>query len=294
MDITELLKQPTVLFDGATGTEYQKRGLQVGHAPESWNLEQPDTVKAVHLDYIKAGSRVIETNTFGGNRLRLDAHGLGHNVREINIAGAKAALAAAGNRAVVAGSVGPLGALLEPYGELSVTKAEEIFEEQISALIAGGINFILIETMISSEEALVALRAAKKAGAKFIGVTMTFDPTEGGPRTSFGESPEAVAKALTEGGAHLIGSNCGKGFDVMRSVAQEMKRVARVPILLQPNAGMPEYETGKIVYRETPEEFASFVLEMAGLGIACVGGCCGTSPNHLKAAAEKLRMVKPQ
>ena len=281
-------KRKPVLFDGANGTEYQHRGLAAGSAPESWNLANAPLVKKIHQEYCSAGSQIIETNTFGANRKRLQASRLENNIKEINWTGVGLALSAANGNALVAGSVGPLGALIEPYGDTSKEEAGEIFREQVQLLLEAGVHWIAIETMISLEEAVLALEAAKEAGAKTISVTMTFEPTPEGPRTPFGESPAQIAQKLTSSGATIVGSNCGLGFDVMRSVAKELKGLTTIPVLVQPNAGIPTYSHDTLIYPEGLEQYAEFVRDMVSLGIEFVGGCCGTTPQHI---AEAHRII---
>jgi len=288
MTIHDLLKKTPVLFDGGTGTEFQKRGLKIGDAPESLTLTHKDIVRQVHRDYLDAGSQVIETNTFGGNRKRLESAGLANRIVEVNSIAVEIALQEAGGKAVVAGSIGPLGVLLEPYGDVSQTEAMEMFGEQASILLRSGIGFILIETMISLEEATLALRSVKEAGAVSIGVTLTFEMSGDEPRTTFGETARLCAEVLANEGASLVGSNCGNGFEVMRSVSNSMKESSKVPLLIQPNAGIPAYSEGRPVYTEGPTEFASFVREMRSAGVDCLGGCCGTTPDHIRSAARVL------
>ncbi|MBI4428577.1 MAG: homocysteine S-methyltransferase family protein [Ignavibacteriales bacterium] len=292
MNVAELLKEKTaILFDGANGTEYQRRGLETGLSPESWNLSNAPMVEKIHLEYISAGSMIVETNTFGANRKRLEASGLENKLKEINSTAADLALSAANGNALVAGSVGPLGALIEPYGDISKDEARRIFQEQIRLLLDAGVHLIAIETMMSLEEALLALEAGRYEGAKTIAVTMTFEPTPEGPRTPFGESPSQVVQTLERMGATIVGSNCGRGFDVMRAVAKEMKSAAKVPVLVQPNAGIPTFKEKTIFYPENPEQYAEFVKDMLSLGVELIGGCCGTTAEHIAAAKKVVQRV---
>lgn len=269
-----------IFFDGANGTEYQRRGLPVGSPPESLVLSDPALVKQVHREYLLAGSSVIETNTFGANRKRLTASGLDSKIVEINQRAVSLARDAGGE--VVAGSMGPLGVLIEPYGEVSRDEAQKVFREQAELLLRAGVDLLVIETMMSLDEALVALHAAREAGAATIGVTMTFEMSPDGPRTPFGETPHAVAKTLLEAGAAFVGSNCGKGFEVMRAVANDMIQGADPGrILLQPNAGIPMLVSGQLLYPGTPEQYCDFVRDMLRRGIRLFGGCCGTTAEHI-------------
>lgn len=284
-----LLEQTPVLFDGATGTEYQKRGLPIGAAPELWVIEHPEIVLDVHRSYIAAGAQVIETCTFGATQKRMEASGLEYAVSEINKQAVLLAREAAGETIFVAGSVGPFGGILEPYGDVSIEEAEKLFAEQISALNESGADLILIETMISLSEAVTAARVAKSLGAKIIGVTMTFEMTGAEPRTSFGESIDEVARTLANEGVTFLGANCGAGFDLMRRVAGDFRAATSLPLLIQSNAGIPSVQNGKIVYPETPESFGRFVQEIKNFGIEMIGGCCGTTPEHLAEAKAALK-----
>jgi 5-methyltetrahydrofolate--homocysteine methyltransferase len=292
MNIKVLTDHSPLLFDGAMGTEIQKSGLQQGESPEIINLRNPEAVKNIHMNYISAGAGVIATNTFGANRLRLE-HELKKNVREVNFAAAKIALSAAGNTIFTAGSVGPTGSVLEPFGDLDISEAEDIFSEQITALLDGGIKIILIETMMSLDEALVALKAAKKSGAPVTGVTMTYNITGNDINTSFGESLEYCCKTLIDNGSDFIGSNCGNGFDNMLKIGKKIRDISTVPVLLQPNAGLPVIENNKMIYKGLPEEYATFVKESLNSGIEFFGGCCGTTYSHIKAASEIIKEYIP-
>lgn len=288
MDFASLLRNAPVLFDGATGTEYQRRGLPVGAAPEQWVMERPDDVTAVHRAYIDAGARIIETCTFGATRRRLDASGLSYGVEEVTARAVALARQAADGRALVAGSVGPFGAVMEPYGDVPAADVEALFSEQAAALVAAGADIVLIETMISLDEAVTALRAAKRAGAAVAGVTMTFELIGGVPRTSFGETVREAAERLAQEGASFVGANCGAGFELMRMVASEFRIHASVPVLIQTNAGIPIIENGAIRYPENAESFGAFASELAALGVPMIGGCCGTSPEHIAEARRRL------
>lgn len=288
MNFEQLLKNKPILFDGATGTEYQRHGLPVGAAPEMWVMEKPEMVKQIHQSYIRAGSQVIETCTFGATRRRLEASEVKYSVADVNRRAVALAKEAADGKAFVAGSVGPFGGILEPYGDVSPNEVEELFAEQISALVESDVDIVLIETMISLSEAVLALQTAKKAGAKIIGVTMTFELINGEPRTSFGESVQDVAATLTSEGATFIGSNCGAGLDLMRRVAKEFRAHASIPVLIQTNAGIPTVEGGKIVYPEQAASYGQFVKELADMGIEMIGGCCGTTPEHIAEARKNI------
>lgn len=284
------MKKKTLLpnflfFDGAMGTELQRRGLPIGKPPEILNIENPLLVEEVHRDYIKSGAMVIETNTFGGNRLRLRKSNLEDKIKEINQKGVEIALKASEGKVLVAGSVGPLGELIEPFGDISEEEAEDIFTEQINILVNSGVDFILIETMISLREALIALKSAKKFHIS-VGVTLSFEWTERGGRTPFGDEVEYSIKELEKAGADFVGANCGKGFEDMLKIAPIIRKATNLPVLIQPNAGLPKWKNGKLIYPETPEDFQRFTEEMINLNINYIGGCCGTTPKHIEVFKE--------
>ena len=256
--IQQLLKKKPVLFDGAMGTSIQTLGLDNIDPPELLNIRYPNELALIHSNYISAGAMVIETNTFGGTRSRLENNNLAESVKEINSAAVTIATEVAQNEVYVAGSVGPSGLILEPYGETSKEKVFDIFSEQIRSLLDCGVDFLIFETMISLDEALVALDAAKNIGSTLNGVTMTFDQGPQGIITSFGDKLIEVCISLKENGADFIGSNCGHGFSSMKTIANEIKKITDLPILIQPNAGLPTVENGKIIYNESPEDFALF------------------------------------
>jgi len=288
MTINDLTKLKPLIFDGAMGTEIQKKGLPPGQPPEMLNIISPESVKEIHLNYIAAGAGVIETNTFGGNRMRLGGD-LKKQIEEINLSAAHTAINAAGKKFLAAGSVGPTGGVLEPFGELSSEEAEDIFSEQISILLKGGLEIILIETMMSLTEALAVLSAAKKLRVPVTGVTLTYNVSGDAVNTPFGETVEYACSQLIDNGADFIGSNCGNGFDNMLVIGRKIRDVSTVPVLLQPNAGFPVLENGKLLYKGSPEEFSLFAAEAAGYGVEFIGGCCGTNYSHIKAASGILK-----
>lgn len=288
MNLTDLMLDTPILFDGATGTEYQRHGLPVGAAPEVWVMERPDIVQKVHRSYIDAGAQVIETCTFGATRRRLEASDVAYSVAEVNRRAVELAQKASGGKVLIAGSVGPFGGILEPYGDVTVEEVEELFAEQISVLLECGVDIVIIETMISLSEAAIALRTAKSLGAQTAGVTMTFEMTGSEPRTSFGEPVREAVISMAGEGASFVGANCGSGFDVMRRVAKEFKTTSPLPVLIQTNAGIPSVENGRIEYPEHAASFGSFVKELSEMGIEMIGGCCGTTPEHIAEAKKNI------
>jgi methionine synthase I (cobalamin-dependent) len=276
-----LLAQGPVVTDGAWGTELQARGLASGDFPDAWNLTHPDRVADVARAYVEAGSQVILTNTFGANRLRLAAHGLAGQVAEINCRGVEISREAAGARARVFASLGPSGKLLMS-GETTVSELATAFTEQAEALAAGGADAIVIETMSDLDEAQLALAAAKATGLPVV-ACMVFDAGRDKDRTMMGATPEQVAAALQAAGADVIGANCGVGIEQYVPVCRRLKAATDRPIWIKANAGLPVLEAGKVLYRTSPEEFASHVPALLEAGASFLGGCCGTNPDFIRA-----------
>lgn len=280
--LSALLASGPVLLDGAMGTQLIAAGLRPGECPETWNAARPEALQAIHRAYLAAGARIATTNTFGGNRRKLSAYGLSGAVAELNRAGAAAArqaACAAGNGALVAGSVGPTGEFVAPFGPLPFNEAYDIFREQMAALLAGGADFILLETFSDLGEARAAVLAAKDLGAA-VGCTFTFD--EHG-RTLLGADPETVAVVLENLGCAFVGANCSLGPRDLVPLVRRMATVARVPVAVQPNAGLPRLEGELAVYPEGPEKFGRAGGDLLAAGASLVGGCCGTTPEHIRA-----------
>jgi methionine synthase I (cobalamin-dependent) len=284
-----------ILADGAMGTMLFASGLQFGDPPEAWNVIHPDVVRRIHRGYLEAGSRVLLTNTFGGNRLRLRLHGLDRRVAELNRTAAillRAEVEAAGGGALVAGDIGPTGEIMAPLGTLEDAEATEVFAEQAAALIAGGVDLIWVETMSHLSEITAAIRGARQASPTIpVIATMTFD-TRG--HTMMGVSPEEAARALLAAGADAIGGNCGNGPDELLPVIEKMHAVAPDAVLVaKSNAGMPELVDLRAVYRADPATMADAGLGFRNVGARVIGACCGSTPAHLAAMAEALRVALP-
>ena len=278
------------LADGAMGTMLFDQGLESGGAPELWNLEHPDRVAAIHRGYLEAGSGLILTNTFGGNRFRLALHGLEARVGELNRAGAELARQSAqalGDQAVVAGDIGPSGGILEPLGDLAFAAAVDGFAEQARALIDGGVDVIWIETMSDLEEVHAAVDGVRRVSATVpLLTTMTFD-TRG--HTMMGVTPERAIDALHGWGAAAVGGNCGNGPDEILEVIEKMRRRApAVRLVAKANAGIPAWKNGRAVYGAGPEEMAAYATAVAERGAWLIGACCGSTPAHLSAMATAL------
>ncbi len=270
--------------DGAWGTQLMQRGLPEGQAPEWIALEKPEVIEEVAGLYVDAGADLVTTDTFGGTSFRLALHDLDAQGERINRQAVEAVRRAVGDRAYVSASVGPCGRLLEPYGDAAPEAVKEAFLAQVEVLASAGADLVCVETMSDLTEATLAIQAAKeKAPALPVMATMTFEPNPRGYYTVMGVSVEQAAEGLVEAGADVVGSNCGIGMEHMVAIARELTRVSKVPVAVQPNAGLPVTEGGTVVYKETPEDMASRVPELLDLGVALVGGCCGTTPDHVRA-----------
>ncbi len=283
MSLLNLIKSGVILIDGAMGTMLQEAGLKKGQAPEVLNVERPDVVKDVHLQYLSSGSMAITTNTFGGNRVKLSEYGMGELVYDLNRKGAEIAREAAGSDAFVLGSVGPTGKFLKPVGELSFDEAVEIFEEQIRGLVDGGVDAIKIETMMDIRELKSAVIAARNVTELPVIAMMTFQ--ESGA-TLLGTTPQAFGALADAMGVDVIGANCSVGPDRLLDVVSVIASVTGRPLIAQPNAGIPILEGGRTVFPLGPEEFSRKMREFLNLGVRVVAGCCGTTPAHIRAVRE--------
>ena len=282
-----------VMADGAMGTMLFQAGLQFGDPPEVWNLTQPEVVRRIQRGYLDAGSQIIMTNTFGGNRLRLALHGLSERVDELNRTAAilaRAEVRAAGDTALVAGDIGPSGEIVAPLGTLDYDIAVDVFREQAASLVAGGVDLIWIETMSDLNEIKAAIEGVRQAapGIALI-TTMTFD-TRG--HTMMGVSPEQAVEALVAWGADAVGGNCGNGPDELLPVIARMRAAdPDVVLVAKSNAGMPELVDMRAVYKADPATMADFASQFRDAGATIVGACCGSTPDHLRAMTAALRPV---
>jgi len=288
--IYEALEKGVLTSDGAMGTMLQERGLTDGGAPELWNVEKPEEIEAVLEAYAAAGANFITTNTFGGTAGRLAMHGLEDRLAELNKAGALIARKVADRHpnCFVMGDIGPSGELMEPMGTLTVESGKELFAAQIRALVAGGVDAILIETMsdLSEVEAVVAAANEVAPGMPII-ATLSFDTNL---RTMMGVKPAMAVKHLAALGVRIIGANCGRGTDEMAQIAKELveARPEGVFIITQSNAGLPKLQGDEFVYDGTPEEMARYAHEMKDLGVNIIGSCCGSSPAHTQAISAAI------
>lgn len=283
MSFLEKLQSGLILLaDGAMGTELQKRGMPTGVCPEEYNITHPEMVQGIYYDYYNAGSDVVETNTFGANRSRLTLHNAESRVAEFCRAAAQLAREVCPPGKFVAGSIGPTGDLLEPLGPRTLPEAYDIFAEQAAALAAGGADVIFVETMMAPEEVEIAVRAAKEKTRLPVVATMTFEMGKAGLRTMWGVDVASAVQRLTVAGADVIGANCGRGFDDMIAIVQEMRPLTQLPIIAQSNAGIPEWVDGVPVYKETPAAIQPQAEKLLQLGVNILGGCCGTGPAHIR------------
>jgi methionine synthase I (cobalamin-dependent) len=287
-DILALVRKRTVLLDGAMGTMLMAEGLTGGEMPEKWNLDKPEVVKSIHRRYFEAGSDAVTTNTFGGNRLKLREGKRDYGVSQINAHAAELAKAVSPLGRFVGGDIGPSGQLIAPLGKISEEQLEEVFSEQARALIAGGADYIIIETIFSLQEALAALRGARRAAQHPIFVSMTYEQKDRGFFTLMGETPEVCTKALEQEGADAIGANCTLQSREMIPLARVLRGSTSLPVFVQPNAGKPIIQDNKTVYTQDTEDFAKDVYSMVEEGVNVVGGCCGTTPAFISVLHKRL------
>jgi 5-methyltetrahydrofolate--homocysteine methyltransferase len=290
MNILDELKLGKVLLsDGAWGTFLQSKGLDPGECPEMWNITHRKDVKDIAEAYLIAGCDIIETNSFGGSRIKLSQYGFGDRVMEINQAAASISREIAGTDKHVAGSVGPTGKMLL-MGDVTEEELYENFKEQSIALDKGGADIIIIETMTDLIEASLAVKAARENTKCTVIVTMTFSrDMKGEFFTMMGVSPAEMVISMKEAGAQIVGTNCGNGIRDMISIVSAIRAVdTNIPVIVQANAGLPEYIDGKTVFRESPEMMASFIPDLLNEGVNIIGGCCGTTPEHIREMGRAL------
>lgn len=277
-----------LLSDGATGTNLQARGLPPGSPAESWVFERPEEVLRLHRDFIEAGSDIILTNTFGASPLRLDASGLNGKVEEVNQRAVELARqAVSGGSVLVAGSIGPSGSLLKPYGPLEEEQVFDSFTEQAQALSNVGVDLLVIETQFDINEAKLALEAARSASNLPVVVSFSYDR---GTRTMMGVTPNQMAAQFNKSGADVLGVNCGKSLDDNLEALKELRAATDLPLWFKPNAGLPEVDPlGNSKYTVTPEALGDRVRDWVAAGASVVGGCCGTSPMHIAQIANQIK-----
>lgn len=294
--LEELSCRPLVC-DGAMGTQLMARGLASGACGMMWNLDRPGDVGGIHLAYRNAGCELITTNSFGGSRFALQLHGCSGRVAELNRAAAQVARAAAGDNGWVLGDVGPFGDFLEPVGDVTADELRAAFQVQIAALIEGGADAILVETMSDPAEAVVGVEAAK-ACSKTIPVIVTYSFQKTAPgefRTMMGTSAAEAMQRAIAAGADIVGTNCGTALsleDYVELAGQLVTAAGKTPVIVQPNAGSPHTENGKTIYKATPEEMATTATRLLAAGVRIIGGCCGTTPALLAVMSRVVRAGK--
>ena len=291
--LLETLRERRLVCDGAMGTQLMLAGLANGDCGEAWNLSHPERVLKIQRNYVQAGADCLITNTFGGSRLMLKRHGHVENLKEINQAGTRIAREAFGGReGFVLGDLGPLGAILEPYGDLSQDEARAAYEEQARALVEAGADAIIIETQTSLEEIGVAIDAAKAAGAPCVIASLAYDLSQDKSFyvTMMGVTPERAAEFAADRGADVIALNCGTGMDMNGAamVARQYRASCGLPVMVQPNAGLPVLENMKAVYKQLPVDMAQHVPEVIEAGANIIGSCCGSTPEHTRAIREAV------
>lgn len=281
-NITEQIKSGKILVsDGAWGTYLQKNGLEPGDCPESWNISHPDVVYNIAKSYIDAGSDAIETNSFGGSFFKLNMFELGDKVYEFNKAAAELSRKAAKDKNVM-GSVGPTGKMLM-MGDITEDELYNAFKDQVCALAEGGVDTIVIETMSAIDEALLAIKATKENTNCEVICTMTFEKGAGDQfNTMMGITPSDMVAQIIGSGADIIGANCGNGSEGMIAITQQIREINKdIPVLIHANAGMPIYKDGETFFPESPDDMAVYVKQLINAGANIIGGCCGTTPQHI-------------
>ena len=290
--ILDALKKHRVLVsDGAMGTELSKAGLEPGECPEAWNETHPDAVRAIAKSYFDAGSDMVLTNTFGASRFKLAKFDLADRAVDLVSAGVRLAKEAAPEGGMVAVSIGPTGEFMAPLGTVTEEETTEAFAQEARAAADAGADGACVETMSALDETTCAVRAAKAAGLCTL-ATLSFSKGPAGYRTMMGVSPEDAARALAEAGADVVGTNCGVPVDDVIEIVKAMRAVTDKPILVHVNAGLPQLVDGKTVFVDDPEALAAHALALHEAGADIIGGCCGTTPEHIRAIAEALASVR--
>tara|TARA_Y100001934_G_scaffold268579_1_gene350812 strand:+ start:47 stop:943 length:897 start_codon:yes stop_codon:yes gene_type:complete len=278
-----------LIFDGATGTYLQQHGLEPGGSPELMNADNPDLIQQMARHYFEAGSDIVLTNSFGGNKFMLERYGVGERLYELNKLSAEHAKAVAPDGKYVAGSIGPTGEFIEPLGDVTEDEMYDTFSEMSKAFESGGADAVMIETQLSLDEAMIAIRAAKENTDLVVMSTMVFDKGPRGYFTMMGTTPEQAVEGLQDAGADIVGTNCGNGIERMIEIAKRMRSVTDKYLVVQSNAGLPIIKNGETHYLESPEFMAKHFNELAQLPINILGGCCGTTDDHIRALVKCVR-----
>lgn len=290
MDFLKEINNRVLVYDGSKGYMLQRLGMKGGECPELWNVDHAEEVKKVYSAYKEAGADVIQTNTFQGNRLKLEEYSLGDRTYELNSASVKLAKEVMGREGLVAASIGPIGILFEPSGELTFDTAYDTFKEQVEAVAQAGADIINFETFTDLAEMRAALIAAKEITDLPVICSVSF---EANGRTLMGQDPYTVAVVLKSLGADMIGTNCSLGPEHLLEVIKKMNEAGGIPLCVKPNAGLPEVVNGEVVYKESPERFAEIAGKFSEYGVRLIGGCCGTTPEFIKAISKSIAGIEP-
>lgn len=287
---SERLKENKIIIaDGAMGTMLIDRGLKAGGCPELFNVTNPEMISEINRAYLDAGAEILETCTFGANPMKLARHKLEHRFEEINKAAVAITRAAAGGKAYIAACIGPSGRIMKPFGDTEPAAVQSSYERQLQVLINAGIEIIWIETMTDLREAVIAVQAAKKENPHIpVIATMTFDKTPRGYFTIMGNSIELTVRELETAGADAVGSNCGNGIRNMIEIAKLFAKTTHLPVSIRPNAGLPVLKDNKPSYPETADFFAKKARDLVSAGVRIIGGCCGTTPEHIEMMKRRL------
>jgi 5-methyltetrahydrofolate--homocysteine methyltransferase len=292
MDLLALIAERPLLLDGGLGRALMERGFAAGECPEEWNASHPAEVEDIHRSFFAAGADIVNTNTFGGTGMRLEAHGLAARAVELNEAGARLAVGVRDREfpgRFVAGDIGPCGSMVRPMGDAEPQALRATFAEQARALVAGGVDLLNIETMFDLTEATIAVEEAVRAAeGRPVLASMAYKPAAKGFRTMMGVDPEKAARALKDAGATLVGANCEITCEVMADLVPILAEAGGGVTYVQPNAGQPRLVDGETIYDETPEHFAAVVSSYPAMGARIVGGCCGTPPASIAALSAAL------
>ncbi|HJN69705.1 MAG: homocysteine S-methyltransferase family protein [Candidatus Marinimicrobia bacterium] len=286
--LLEVAQERTVLFDGGMGTMLFEKGLKQGDTPELWNLNYPEIVGDVHREYIKAGAEAILTNTFGGTSIKLTDSGLHDRAAEINLTGARIARSACSDENYVIGDIGPIGKILEPYGDLKEADLVASLKEQIKSLLEGGVDALIFETQIDLREAAIGVQVARNITSLPIIVSFTFNKFKRGFFTLMGNSVQDAIQGAENAGADIVGTNCGLDSHVMKDLVKEINAVASLPIYAKANAGSPELVDGNVRYAQSADEYIKDMPEYLNSGVRLIGGCCGTNPAFVMALNQLL------
>lgn len=292
MDLLASLKERVVVMDGAMGTQLMARGFASETCPEEWNVTHADVVADIHRAYFAAGAEIVLTNTLGGTRAKLAHHGREDRVATYNAAAARVAAAVRDSDApgrLVGGDVGPTGRFLKPMGDLTPEEMRDMFAEQAAALVEGGADLICVETMFDLAEACLAVEGARGVTEVPVMASMTFGVTPRGYKTMMGIDPQRAVEGLLEAGADVVGANCSLEADQMVELVAALRAATDAPLMAEPNAGQPRLEGEQTVYDETPKHFAAVMPQLIEQGADVVGGCCGTTPEHISALVKVLR-----